>query len=432
MSIDMPGFIDIFTKNVRKKDNVFEINIKDLRNWIDIKTTEQFKEFYSSSSKEIDEIKKDCTSVLEAAKSFLSFEVKVGELDETLLKTVRTSRDAVANKMISTLSKLEYPKSNDFENIRSFNIMISQTLTQIDNTLRTHGRVIFTILSKDTRQLVTKLKTLQAEIKNLNKILENYNRKYNNTQQIHSETTYIFDLYSEIQKLENLVENIKNEILESEKKENETVKKMKHIENQREYAEALEISNKIKELDKSLEKEKTDLDTMFSSIKKPLERYHYVASLGKDENNVLKCYLDSPSSGIVNDQKLLILNILEELKKKLTDGKLVLKNTEKVINNIDNLTGTLKETQNLINEISKKIRSKTDIIEKSSIKEFEKLSIELHEKHKEKKDQNLLLEKNALDLKEKTEYLKVRLSKMESNIKEMLDESIKIKISNSS
>ena len=204
----MPGFIDIFTKSLKKKDTVFEINIKDLRNWIDTKTTEQFKEFYSSSSKEIDEIKKDCTALLEAAKSFLNMEVKVGELNETLLKTVRTSRDAVANKMISTLSKLEYPQSNNFENIKSFNILISQTLTQIDNTLRTHGRVIFTILSKDTRQLVTKLKTLQAEIKNLNKILENYNRKYNNTQQIHSETTYIFDLYSEIQKLENFLNKI--------------------------------------------------------------------------------------------------------------------------------------------------------------------------------------------------------------------------------
>src|SRR3989304_4275202 len=216
MSIDMPGFIDIFTKSLKKKDTVFEINIKDLRNWIDTKTTEQFKEFYSSSSKEIDEIKKDCTALLEAAKSFLNMEVKVGELNETLLKTVRTSRDAVANKMISTLSKLEYPQSNNFENIKSFNILISQTLTQIDNTLRTHGRVIFSILSKDTRQLLPKLKTLQADIKNLHKILENYNTKYNNTQELRSDSNHIFDLYSEIKKLEDWVEKIKNEILESE------------------------------------------------------------------------------------------------------------------------------------------------------------------------------------------------------------------------
>jgi len=424
----MPGFIDIFTKNVRKKDKVIEIPIDDLRKWIDSRTTDQFKEFYSSSSKEIDEIKKDCTAVLEAAKSFLGMEVKVGELDETLLKTVRTSRDAVANKMISTLSKLEYPQSNNFENIRSFSIMISQTLTQIDNTLRTHGRVIFTILRKDTRQLLPKLKTLQADIKNLNKILENYNTKYNNTQEISSDSNHIFDLYSEIKKLEYLVEKIKNEILESEKKEIETMKKMKHIEDQKEHQAALVISNKIKELNKSLAKEKTDFDIMFSGIAKPLERYLYVASLGKDENSILKYYLDSPSSGIVNDHNLLILSILEDIKKKANEGKLVLKNTEKVVNNINNITGTLKHTQNIINEISKRIQENTDIIEKSSIKEFEILSTELQEKNKAKKDQNALLEKTTLEIKEKTEYFRARLDKMESNIKEMLEESIRIRL----
>lgn len=428
MSIDMPGFIDIFTKSLKKKDTVFEINIKDLRNWIDTKTTEQFKEFYSSSSKEIDEIKKDCTALLEAAKSFLNMEVKVGELNETLLKTVRTSRDAVANKMISTLSKLEYPQSNNFENIKSFNILISQTLTQIDNTLRTHGRVIFSILSKDTRQLLPKLKTLQADIKNLHKILENYNTKYNNTQELRSDSNHIFDLYSEIKKLEDWVEKIKNEILESEKKENETLKKMEHIENQKEHQAALVISNKIKELDKSLEKEKTDFNIMFAGLTKPLERYLHVASLGKDENNVLKYYLDSPSSGIVKDHNLLILSILEDLKKKANEGKLVLKNPEKVVNNINNITGTLKQTQNLIKEISKRIQENTNIIEKSSIKEFEKISTELQEKNKVKKEQNALLEKTALEIKDKKEYLRARLDKMETNVKEMLEESIRIRL----
>ncbi len=166
----MPGFFDFLKK---EKESKLKIDIQDLEKWLDNQSKELFNGIYLQSNNIIQKLEDIVPKAKSEAEHFLNTEINVGELNETLVPTIKNSKNSIAIKVINTISKIEFSKTENFKDIAQSSKQLAQSIVQIDQTMKTHGRVVFTILSKEVKPLLSELKQIQHEVSLLSKIVEN-------------------------------------------------------------------------------------------------------------------------------------------------------------------------------------------------------------------------------------------------------------------
>ena len=234
----MPSFFDFFSKE--KKPNL-EVAIQDIESWIHSQSSKIFDDAKIQGNLVMKNLETSASDVKSAADEFLKAEINTGELDQPLIPTIRNSRNSIANKIINIISKLEFPEAKNFNDLTNNTRQISQSLAQIDQTLKTHGRVLFTILNKEIRPLLTGLKKMQQEAAQLSKIIEKNSDKANEVEQILTIATRLLTLNSELLDDLSFMKKAKKGSADFVKNEDEIIKQLDEAKHSEEYQDSQRI-----------------------------------------------------------------------------------------------------------------------------------------------------------------------------------------------
>ncbi len=130
------------------------------------------------------------------------------------------------------------------------------------------------------------------------------------------------------------------------------------FENCSEYAEFLEINEKLDSLPSEKNKIKNEIELQFTKISRPLNKYVYVSSLDKPQKKLLANLIENPYGVLIDSNKQDIVQILESTRRGIQSGSVSVKDADKSLLQID-------ETQSLLPGFIEKIsvfnRSKSDI-----------------------------------------------------------------------
>ena len=356
--------------------------INDLRKLRESQTISEIKHLRNDTAPLIDDLMK-IGIVLDKD------DLNIDDIDKHLAIIVVRGKKQVIDilkKDVKTLIQV-----SNMDDAKKLDYFLTQLLKKVGDVLGRQTRVIHIFAKKYANQLTTNLKIMNENSDNITKLLKHFDS-----------TQSSFD---EIDEMLNKIESLKQDHVDKTKRNAEIQDNLKSLQEKNislqksldeihaseNYKNYVSLQNKLNDFIKQKSKIKSEIDTQFTKISRPLGRYAYASSLDKEQTRILSTLVDNPFDALIAANLDSIILILENIRKGISSGSISVKDTEKTLSQLteteESLDGFIKKVseystvfdsmeadlknlkpQNLTsteNDISKTIDSENDAHQKS-------------------------------------------------------------------
>ncbi|MGB1378835.1 MAG: exonuclease SbcC [Nitrosopumilus sp.] len=314
--------------------------ISDLRKLRESQTLSEIKNLRNETAPLIDDLMK-IGIVLEKD------DLNIDDVDKHLAIIVVRGKKQVIDilkkdvKTLIQVSTLEEAKKLDY--------FLTQLLKKLGDVLGRQTRVIHIFAKKYANQLTNNLKVMNENSDNISKLLKHFDS-----------TQSSFD---EIDEMLLKINSLKQERIDKTKRNTETQENLKSLQDKKaslqnlmeeihsseNYKKYVDLQNKLNDFIKQKSKIKSEIDSQFTKISRPLGRYAYASSLDKDQNRVLSALVDNPIDALIPENLDSIVLILENIRKAVSSGSISVKDTQKTLTQ---LTETEESLDGFIQKVS--------------------------------------------------------------------------------
>ena len=317
--------------------------ISDLRKLRESQTLSEIKNLRNETAPLIDDLMK-IGIVLEKD------DLNIDDVDKHLAIIVVRGKKQVIDilkkdvKTLIQVSTLEEAKKLDY--------FLTQLLKKLGDVLGRQTRVIHIFAKKYANQLTNNLKVMNENSDNISKLLKHFDS-----------TQSSFD---EIDEMLLKINSLKQERIDKTKRNTETQENLKSLQDKKaslqnlmeeihsseNYKKYVDLQNKLNDFIKQKSKIKSEIDSQFTKISRPLGRYAYASSLDKDQNRVLSALVDNPIDALIPENLDSIVLILENIRKAVSSGSISVKDTQKTLTQLteteESLDGFIKKCLNIL------------------------------------------------------------------------------------
>ncbi|MDC0228442.1 exonuclease SbcC [Nitrosopumilus sp.] len=370
--------------------------IDDLRKLRESQTISEIKHLRNDTAPLIDDLMK-IGIVLEKD------DLNIDDIDKHLAIIVVRGKKQVIDilkKDVKTLIQV-----SNMDDAKKLDYFLTQLLKKVGDVLGRQTRVIHIFAKKYANQLTTNLKIMNENSDNITKLLKHFDS-----------TQSSFD---EIDEMLNKIESLKQDHVDKTKRNAEIQDNLKSLQEKNislqksldeihaseNYKNYVSLQNKLNDFIKQKSKIKSEIDTQFTKISRPLGRYAYASSLDKEQTRVLSTLVDNPFDALIAANLDSIILILENIRKGISSGSISVKDTEKTLSQ-------LTETEESLDGFIKKVSEYSTV--------FDSMEADL----KNLKPQNLTSTENDIsktidsenDARQKSKTILSEISEIESQI----------------
>ena len=370
--------------------------INDLRKLRESQTISEIKHLRNDTAPLIDDLMK-IGIVLEKD------DLNIDDIDKHLAIIVVRGKKQVIDilkKDVKTLIQV-----SNMDDAKKLDYFLTQLLKKVGDVLGRQTRVIHIFAKKYANQLTTNLKIMNENSDNITKLLKHFDS-----------TQSSFD---EIDEMLNKIESLKQDHVDKTKRNTEIQDNLKSLQEKNislqksldeihaseNYKNYVSLQNKLNDFIKQKSKIKSEIDTQFTKISRPLGRYAYASSLDKEQTRILSTLVDNPFDALIAANLDSIILILENIRKGISSGSISVKDTEKTLSQ-------LTETEESLDGFIKKVSEYSTV--------FDSMEADL----KNLKPQNLTSTENDIsktidsenDARQKSKTILSEISEIESQI----------------
>jgi len=232
---------------------------------------------------------------------------------------------------------------------KKLDYFLTQLLKKVGDVLGRQTRVIHIFAKKYANQLTGNLKIMNENSANISKLLKHY-----------ASTQSTFDKITEIL---DKIKSLNNELGDKRKRHTEIIDNLKSFEEKKtklqssldeihsseNFKKFIDLENKLNDFTNQKSKIKSEIDTQFTKISRPLGRYAYGSSLDKTQSAILSTLVDDPFNALRSENSDTIIVILENIRKAISSGSISVKDTEKTLSQ---LTETEESLEGFIKKVS--------------------------------------------------------------------------------
>ena len=299
--------------------------ISDLSKLRESQTVSEIKNLRNNTAPLIDDLMK-LGIVLEKD------DLKVDNIDKHLAIIVVRGKQQVIDILKKDVKNLMQVSTMD--DAKKLDYFLNQLLKKVGDVLGRQTRVIHIFAKKYANQLTNNLKIMNENSTNISKLLKHF-----------ASTQSTFD---EITQMLNKIKSLNQELDEKTKRNLELLDDLKsfkekkislqnsidEIHSSENFKKYVDLQNKLNEFTNQKSKIKSEIDTQFTKISRPLGRYAYGSALDKDQTRILSTLVDDPFSALISANSDTIILILENIKKGINSGSISVKDTEKTLSQL--------------------------------------------------------------------------------------------------
>ena len=248
------------------------------------------------------------------------------------------------------------PKISSFEDAEKLNSVLNLILKKVGDVLGRQTRVIHIFAKKYANQLKENLAVMNSNHSEISDLLKNYS----STKSLSEET---LDAINQIKNLKELrtelsqkIENVTKNIITINEKISTLHNSIDKIKSSDNYKKYLALKNTLDEFVEQKSIIKTQINTQFTKISRPLGRYEYASSLDKDQKNILSNLVSEPIDALSSNNYDSIILILENVRKGITSGSISVKDVEKTSLQITETEESLNGFIKLVSEYNEKYK----------------------------------------------------------------------------
>ena len=277
--------------------------------------------------------------------------LNIDDIDKHLAIIVVRGKQQVIDilkKDVKTLMQV-----STIDDAKKLDYFLIQLLKKVGDVLGRQTRVIHIFAKKYANQLTGNLKIMNENSANISKLLKHFA----STQSTFDEITEMLDKIK-LHKTElgdkrkrhiEILDNLKS----FEEKKTVLQSSLDEVHSSENYKKFLDLENKLNDFTNQKSKIKSEIDTQFTKISRPLGRYAYGSSLDKEQNAVLSTLVDDPFNALRSENSDTIIVILENIRKAISSGSISVKDTDKTLLQLteteESLDGFIKKVSDYSN-----------------------------------------------------------------------------------
>ena len=370
--------------------------INDLRKLRESQTISEIKHLRNDTAPLIDDLMK-IGIVLDKD------DLNIDDIDKHLAIIVVRGKKQVIDilkKDVKTLIQV-----SNMDDAKKLDYFLTQLLKKVGDVLGRQTRVIHIFAKKYANQLTTNLKIMNENSDNITKLLKHFDSTQSSFDEIDEMLIKIKSLKQDnIDKTKRNAE-IQDNLKSLQEKNISLQKSLDEIHASENYKNYVSLQNKLNDFIKQKSKIKSEIDTQFTKISRPLGRYAYASSLDKEQTRILSTLVDNPFDALIAANLDSIILILENIRKGISSGSISVKDTEKTLSQ-------LTETEESLDGFIKKVSEYSTV--------FDSMEADL----KNLKPQNLTSTENDIsktidsenDARQKSKTILSEISEIESQI----------------
>ena len=281
-------------------------------------------------------------------------DLKVDNIDKHLAIIVVRGKQQVIDILKKDVKNLMQVSTMD--DAKKLDYFLNQLLKKVGDVLGRQTRVIHIFAKKYANQLTNNLKIMNENSTNISKLLKHFASTQSSFDEITQMLNKIKSLNQELDdKTKRNIEILDNFKSFKEKKISlqNSIDEIHSSENFKKY---IDLQNKLNEFSNQKSKIKSEIDTQFTKISRPLGRYAYGSALDKDQNRILSTLVDDPFSALISANSDTIILILENIKKGIISGSISVKDTEKTLSQ-------LTETEECLDSFIQKVHDYSTVFD---------------------------------------------------------------------
>jgi len=415
-----------FLKNIfRKETEQLKLKTDELEKWFDEKT--------QSYSSELGDIVKDRIKQLETIKASLDEDMKTlseEEIkeEEKILPKVKNVVLAARQNYIRELSYLLKDLNIGDSDKRTIINSCKIAQEKLDMFSQKTAKAYYT-----TQHLFHKpLESIAEHLKELSKTVTELNDSVRRSKTFKADD--IRNYISKLKKDKEIINEWSQSLKELKKKKTESeeqcsnidgqIQQLKHTEEYKKYEKDLE---KLSELKEELTRKSNEIFGLIAPMQAAIKKYERIAM---DNVDTLKRYLADVVAGFLQDEKNILLEILEKIKNTIDKGSIEVKDKkkDKILKQIEQITKEkLEEMRKEYNNIQQKIEDTKKEIENNQSQEKQE---EMIKKKEDIKSQSETIQKDIDEVKEMISKIDIDKEKKDAisriksflNIEVMLDD----------
>ena len=374
--------------------------INDLRKLRESQTISEIKNLRNDTAPLIDDLMK-IGIVLDKD------DLNIDDIDKHLAIIVVRGKKQVIDilkKDVKTLIQV-----STMDNAKKLDYFLTQLLKKVGDVLGRQTRVIHIFAKKYANQLTTNLKIMNENSDNITKLLKHFDSTQSSFDEIDEMLIKIKSLKQDHADKTKRNEEIQENLKSLQEKNISLQKSLDEIHTSENYQKYISLQNKLNDFIKQKSKIKSEIDTQFTKISRPLGRYAYASSLDKEQTHILSTLVDNPFDALIAKNLDSIILILENIRKGISSGSISVKDTQKTMSQ-------LTETEESLDGFIKKVSEYSTI--------FDSMDADL----KNLKPQNLTSTENDIlktgesenDARQKSKIILSEISKIESQIPQLI------------
>ena len=281
-------------------------------------------------------------------------DLKVDNIDKHLAIIVVRGKQQVIDILKKDVKNLMQVSTMD--DAKKLDYFLNQLLKKVGDVLGRQTRVIHIFAKKYANQLTNNLKIMNENSANISKLLKHFASTQSSFDEITQMLNKIKSLNQELDdKTKRNIEILDNFKSFKEKKISlqNSIDEIHSSENFKKY---IDLQNKLNEFSNQKSKIKSEIDTQFTKISRPLGRYAYGSALDKDQNRILSTLVDDPFGALISANSDTIILIFENIKKGIISGSISVKDTEKTLSQ-------LTETEECLDSFIQKVHDYSTVFD---------------------------------------------------------------------
>ena len=281
-------------------------------------------------------------------------DLKVDNIDKHLAIIVVRGKQQVIDILKKDVKNLMQVSTMD--DAKKLDYFLNQVLKKVGDVLGRQTRVIHIFAKKYANQLTNNLKIMNENSTNISKLLKHFASTQSSFDEITQMLNKIKSLNQELDdKTKRNIEILDNFKSFKEKKISlqNSIDEIHSSENFKKY---IDLQNKLNEFSNQKSKIKSEIDTQFTKISRPLGRYAYGSALDKDQNRILSTLVDDPFGALISANSDTIILIFENIKKGIISGSISVKDTEKTLSQ-------LTETEECLDSFIQKVHDYSTVFD---------------------------------------------------------------------
>ena len=281
-------------------------------------------------------------------------DLKVDNIDKHLAIIVVRGKQQVIDILKKDVKNLMQVSTMD--DAKKLDYFLNQLLKKVGDVLGRQTRVIHIFAKKYANQLTNNLKIMNENSANISKLLK------------HFESNQL--AFDEINEMLNKIKSLNQEHADKTKRNVEILDNLESIKDKKimlqnsideihsseDFKKYVALENKLNEFTNQKSKIKSEIDTQFTKISRPLGRYAYGSALDKDQNRILSTLVDDPFGALISANSDTIILIFENIKKGIISGSISVKDTEKTLSQ-------LTETEECLDSFIQKVHDYSTVFD---------------------------------------------------------------------